>query len=31
MPAQLEITPEASQFIRQKGGQAVVDLICWKG
>jgi hypothetical protein len=31
MPASLDITPEASQFIRHKGGQAVVDLICWKG
>ena len=31
MTAQMEITPEAAQFIQLKGGQAVVDLICWKG
>jgi hypothetical protein len=31
MTAQIEITPEAARFIRHKGGQAVVDLICWKG
>lgn len=31
MTAQLEITAEAAQMIRNKGGQAVVDLICWKG
>ena len=31
MTAQLEITPEATQFIRNKGGRAVIDLICWKG
>ena len=31
MTAQLEITPEAAQFIRNKGGRAVIDLICWKG
>jgi hypothetical protein len=31
MPADLQITPEATEFIRNKGGQAVIDLICWKG
>jgi len=31
MTAKLEITPEAAQFIRNRGGRAVVDLICWKG
>jgi hypothetical protein len=31
MTARLEITPEAAQMIRNKGGQAVIDLICWKG
>lgn len=31
MPAQLDISPDAAQFIRKRGGRAVVDLICWKG
>ncbi len=31
MTAQLNISPDAAQFIRSKGGQAVVDLLCWKG
>ena len=31
MTAQLEITAEAAQFIRNKGGQAIIDLLCWQG
>ena len=31
MAAQLQISPEAAKFIRAKGGQAVVDLLCWRG
>ena len=31
MAATFAITPDAVQFIRNKGGRAVIDLICWKG
>ncbi len=30
MTANLEISPEAAQFIRARGGRAVVDLLCWQ-
>lgn len=31
MTVHIALTPEAAQFIRSKGGRAVVDLICWQG
>ncbi len=30
MEAELKITPEAAEFIRARGGRAVVDLLCWQ-
>ena len=30
MAAKLDISAEAADFIRAKGGRAVVDLLCWR-